>query len=127
MSNQLSLKGYIHDTTAVLQSRNGSTQYFTFLFQINETQKRRAVCYDDSKHKLVENFQESKKPAHIINIKEKPSIFDAEEQHLILGKRSRIEPAALGDFRLNMTLPHRSNSKPHSRPLQKYKSSPKII
>ena len=97
MSNQLSLKGYIHDTTAFLQSRNGSTHYFTFLFQINETQKRRAVCYDDSKHKLVENFQESKKPAHIINIKEKPSIFDAEEQHLILGKRSRIEPAALGD------------------------------
>lgn len=53
--------------------------------------------YDDSKHKLVENFQESKKPAHIINIKEKPSIFDTEEQHLILGKRSRIEPAVLGD------------------------------
>lgn len=97
MSNQLSLKGYIHDTTAVLQSRNGSTHYFTFLLQINETQKRRAVCYDDSKHKLVENFQESKKPARIINIKEKPSIFDAEEQHLILGKRSRIEPAALSD------------------------------
>lgn len=98
MSKQLNLKGYIHNVTAVLQSRNGSTHYFTFLLQINETQKRRAVCYDDCKHKILKNFQESKNPAHILNVKEKPSIFDPEEHHIILGKRSQIESAATTDI-----------------------------
>ena len=95
--NQLSLNGYIHNVTAVTQSRNGSSHYFNFLLQVDEARKRRAVCYDDTKHKLLKDYEDSKNPVRILNVKEKPSMFDPAEQHLILGRKSRIEPGSKTD------------------------------
>ena len=89
--NQLSLKGYIHNVTAITQSRNGSSYYFNFLLKVDEAQKRRAVCYDDTKHKLLKEYEDSKNPTRILNVKEKPSMFDPAGQHLILERKSRIE------------------------------------
>ena len=90
--NQLSLKGYVHNVTTTTQSRSGSTNYFNFSLQISDTRKRRAVCYDSSKETLLKDYQHSKKPITLLNITEKPSLLDASEQNLIVGKRSRIEP-----------------------------------
>jgi len=90
--NQLHVKGYVHNVTQTMQSRSGSTNYFNFSVQVSDTRKRRAVCYDTTKQSLIAGFQDSRQPVSLLNITEKPSLFDPSEQHLILGKRSRIEP-----------------------------------
>ena len=89
--NQLRLKGYVHNVTPTMQSRSGSTNYFKFSLQVSETRKRQAVCYDTNKQSLIADFQDSRKPISLLNITEKPSLLDPSEQHLILGKKSRIE------------------------------------
>lgn len=89
--NQLILKGYVHNVTKATLSRSG-TNYFNFSSQVNETRKRRAVCYDTSKQSLLQGYQDSKQPITLLNITEKPSLLDPAEQHVILGKRSHIEP-----------------------------------
>ena len=96
--NQLRLKGYVHNVTQTMQSRSGSTNYFNFSLQISDTRKRRAVCYDTNKQSLIASFQDSRKPITLLNITEKPSLFDPSEQHLILGKKSRIEPVNKNDI-----------------------------
>ena len=90
--NQLTLKGYVHNITKTTLSRSGATNYFNFSLQVNESRKRRAVCYDASKQPLLEGYQDSKQPITLLNITEKPSLLDPAEQHVIVSKRSRIEP-----------------------------------
>jgi len=96
--NQLRIKGYVHNVTPTMQSRSGSTNYFNFSLQVSDTRKRRAVCYDTNKQSLIAGFQDSKKPISLLNITEKPSLLDPSEQHLILGKKSRIEPVNNDDI-----------------------------
>ena len=90
--NQLRLKGYIHNVTTATQSKSGSSTYFNFSLQVDNTRKRRAVCYDTSKETLLKGYQTSRRPVTIINVTEKPSLLDPSEDHIILGKRSRVEP-----------------------------------
>ena len=96
--NQLQLKGYVHNVTQTMQSRSGSTNYFNFSLQVSDTRKRRAVCYDTTKQSLITRFQDSRQPVTLLNITEKPSLLDPCEQHLILGKRSRVEPVDNDDI-----------------------------
>ena len=88
--NQLTLKGYVQNATKTSLSRSGATSYFNFSLQVNESRKRRAVCYDASKQPLLEGSQDSKQPITLLSITEKPSLLDPAEQHVIVSKRSRI-------------------------------------
>lgn len=105
--NQLYLKGYVHNVTETTQSRSGSTNYFNFSLQVSDTRKRRAVCYDTTKQNLIAGFQHSRQPISLLNVTEKPSLLDPSERHLILGKKSRIEPVNNDDiqFKYDDTAP----------------------
>ena len=96
--NQLRLKGHVHNVTQMTQSRSGSTNYFNFSLQVSGTRKRRAVCHDTNKQSLVAGFQDSRQPTSLLNIREKPSLLDPSERHMILGKKSRIEPVNNDDI-----------------------------
>ena len=60
--NQLTLKGYAHNVTKTSLSRSGATNYFNFSLQVNESRKRRAVCYDASKQPLLEGYKTAHHP-----------------------------------------------------------------
>jgi len=96
--NQLRLKGHVHNVTQMMQSRSGSTNYFNFSLQVSGTRKRRAVCHDTNKQGLIAGFQDSRQPTSLLNIREKPSLLDPSERHMILGKKSRIEPVNNDDI-----------------------------
>lgn len=44
MNNEAQLKGYVHNVSAVSTAKRGSLRYFRFHFQVEEGDKRRAVC-----------------------------------------------------------------------------------
>ena len=79
-------------------NKSGLTNYFNFSLQINDARKRRAVCYDTTKQNLLKGYEECRQPVTLINITEKASFLDPSEQHLIVGKRSRIEPLNKGEL-----------------------------
>ena len=55
-------QGYIHDVSAAKKSRVKSFPYFVFALQVDESLKRRAVCYDILKHKVLKTFQQTREP-----------------------------------------------------------------
>ena len=114
MDKQLSLKGYVHNVSTVKHSRKGSTQYFNFSLQVNDTRKRKAVCYDPGKQKVLKVYEESSQPVQLLNVSEKPSIFDPSDQHLIVGQKSRIEPAKKTDvlFHYDNSIPKQQEATP---------------
>ena len=111
--NQLHVKGYVRNVTQTMQSRSGSTNYFNFSVQVTDTRKRRAACYDTTKQSLITGFQDSRQPASLFNITEKPSLLDPSEQHLILGKKSRIEPVNNDDI----TFHYDDTAPPENQPI----------
>ena len=54
MSHQLQLKGYVHNVSAFSNARKGFLRYFRFNLQVEEGCKRRGVCCDLSKRKVLE-------------------------------------------------------------------------
>ena len=97
--NQLRLKGYVHDLSPTIKrSRAKSFPYFNFSLQVETAMKRRAVCYDTSKHKILKGYQESREPISLQNVTEKRSLTDPSLSDLILNKRSRIEAANNNDI-----------------------------
>ena len=91
--NQLRLKGYIHDVSVAKRSRVKSFPYFVFALQVDASLKRRAVCYDISKHKVLKTFQQSREPVAFHNVTLKPSVRVPSEDDIIVNKRSRVNPA----------------------------------
>ena len=109
--NQLRLKGYIHDVSAAKKSRVKSFPYFVFALQVDESLKRRAVCYDISKHKVLKTFQQSREPVVFHNVTQKQSVRDPSEDDIIVNKRSRVDPANNNDIQFEYAEPeaHPSN------------------
>ena len=77
--NQLRLKGYIHGVSAGKKSRVKTFPSFVFALQVEASLKRRAVCYDISKHKVLKTFQQSREPVVFHKVTQKP--------------RSHVDPA----------------------------------
>ena len=89
--------GYIHDVSAAEKSRVKSFPYFVFALQVNASLKRRAVCYDISKHKVLKTFQQSREPVVFHNVMQKPSVRDPSEDDIIINERSRVDSANNND------------------------------
>ena len=96
--NQLRLQGYIHEVSATKKSRSRSFPYFNFSLQVDDNAKRRAVCYDTAKHKLLREYQESREPVTLSNFTLKRSLQEASEDDIIVNKRTRIERANNNDI-----------------------------
>ena len=103
--NQLRLQGYIHDVSAAKNSRVKSFPYFVFALQVDPSLKRRAVCYDISKHKVLKTFQQSREPVVFHNVTQKPSVRDPSEDDIIVNKRSRVNPANNNDIQFEYAEP----------------------
>lgn len=91
--NQLRLQGYVHQGSATKKSRARSFPYFNFALQVSDNVKRRAVCYDTAKHKLLKEYQESREPMKLLNVTLKRSLQEPSEDDIIVNKRTRIERA----------------------------------
>ena len=91
--NQLRLKDYIHGVSADKKSRVKTFPSFVFALQVDASLKRRAVCYDISKHKVLKTFQQSREPVVCHKVTQKPSVRDPSEDDIIVIKRSRVDPA----------------------------------
>ena len=91
--NQLRLKGYIHGVSAGKKNRVKTFPSFVFALQVDPLLKRRAVCYDISKHKVLKTFQQSREPVVFHKVTQKPSVRDPSEDDIIVIKRSRVDPA----------------------------------
>ena len=59
MSHQLQLKGYVHNVSAFSNARKGLLRYFRFNLQVEEGCKRRGVCCDLSKRKVLKSYEEA--------------------------------------------------------------------
>lgn len=68
MNNEAQLKGYVHNVSAVSTAKTGSLRYFRFHFQVEESDKRRAVCYDLSKRKVLKSYEEAREPVKLSNV-----------------------------------------------------------
>ena len=66
MNNQVRLKGYVHNVKRA-KSGTGSFRCFNFSLQVSENCKRRIVCYDPSKEKLLKGYQDSREPVKLVN------------------------------------------------------------
>lgn len=93
MSNQLRVKGYVHNVTPTSKSRVGFCRSFKFELQVNESRKRRVVCYDPGQQKVLKSFEESREPVKFMNFSGKRSATGALEEEIVLTKRSRVEAA----------------------------------
>ena len=109
--NQLRLKGYIHDVSVAKKSRVKSFPHFVFALQVDALLKRRAVCYDISKHKVLRTFQQSREPVVFHNVTQKPSVRDPSEDDIIVNKRSRVDPANNNDIQFEYAEPEADPSK----------------
>ena len=103
--NQIRLKGYIHDVSAAKKNRVKSFPYLVFALQVDASLKRRAVCYDISKHKVLKTFQQSRERVVFHNITQKASVRDPSEDDIIVNKRSRVDPANNNDIQLEYAEP----------------------
>lgn len=68
MSNQLCLRGYVHNVTATSKSRGGSVSSFNFALQVDERRKRRCVCFDPSKQRVLKGYEQSREPVKFVNV-----------------------------------------------------------
>ena len=96
--NQTLLKGYIHDVSPTKKSRVKSFPYFLFDLQVDQSLKRRGVCYDISKQKTLKNFQDSREPVVLHNVTQKRSLRNSSEDDIIVNKRSRVDAANNNDI-----------------------------
>ena len=103
--NQIRLKGYIDDVSATKKGRVKSFPYFVFALQVDASLKRRAVCYDMSKHKVLKTFQQSREPVVFHNVTQKPSVRDPFEGDINVNKRSCIDPANNNDIQFEYAEP----------------------
>ena len=105
--NQLQLKGYVHNVTSPTPSRKGTSTYFNFSFQVDESRKRRAVCFDTTKQQVLKRYQDAKQPVHLLDVKQKQSRLDPSQEDIILSKKSRIEPTTTSSmaFKYDDTTP----------------------
>ena len=103
--NQLRLQGYIHDVSAAKNSRVKSFPYFVFVLQVDASLKRREVCCDILKHKVLKTFQQSREPVVFHNVTQKPSVRDPSEDDIIVNKRSRVDPANNNDIQFEYAGP----------------------
>lgn len=92
MSNQLRLRGYVHNVTATSKSRGGSMSSFTFALQVDERRKRRCVCFDPSKQKVLKGYELSREPVKFVNVSGNSGGRLLEEE-IVVTKRCRVEPA----------------------------------
>ena len=97
MNNQARLKGYVHNVRHA-KSGTGSFRCFNFWLQVSESQKRRIVCYDRSKEKVVKGYQDSREPVKLLNFSKRRSGESVLEDDIILSKRSRIESVSNNDI-----------------------------
>ena len=102
--NQLGLKGYIHGVSAGKKSRVKTFPSFVFALQVDASLKRRAVCYDISKHKVLKTFQQSREPVVFHKVMQKPSVCDRSEDIIVI-KRSRVDPANNNDIQFEYAEP----------------------
>ena len=93
MNKEAQLKGYVHNVSAVSTAKRGSLRYFRFHFQVEEGDKRRAVCYDLSKRKVLKSYEEAREPVKLSNVSGKRCGGRMAEENIVLTRRSRIEPA----------------------------------
>ena len=96
--NQTRLKGYIHDVSPTKKSRVKAFPYFVFSLQVDQSLKRRGVCYDISKQKTLKTFQDSREPVALHNVTLKRSAHNLEEDDIIVNKRSRVNAANNNDI-----------------------------
>lgn len=98
MNNQVRLKGYVHNVRRASKSGTGSFRCFNFSLQVSESRKRRVVCYDPGKEKLLKGYQESREPVKLLNFSKRRSAESALEEDIVLSKRSRIESVNNNDI-----------------------------
>ena len=65
---------------------------------MSENCKRRIVCYDPSKEKLLKGYQESREPVKLVNFSKRKSGESVLEEDIVLSKRSRIESVSNNDI-----------------------------
>ena len=94
MSHQLQLKGYVHNVSGFSNARKGSLRYFRFNLQVEEGRKRRGVCYDLSKRKVLKSYEEAREAVKLSNFSKRQTAGGRMvEEDIVLTKRCRIEPA----------------------------------
>ena len=91
------LKGYVHNVRRA-KSGTGSFRCFHFSLQVSESCKRRIVCYDPRKERVLKGYQDSREPVKLLNFSKRRSGERVLEEDIILSKRSRIESVSNNDI-----------------------------
>ena len=98
MNSQLRVKGYVHSVSATSHSEGGTIDCFNFLLQVSESRKRRGVCYDPTKQKVLKAYEKTREPVKFVNFSNTTNGGSGLEGDIVLTKRSRIEAANNDDI-----------------------------